>query len=234
MLIEQRFTGPDTSGNGGYVAGRLAGLVTDAGPVSVMLRQPPPLGRSMSVVRDGDGVLRLMDGDRLIAEAAIGPAFDGAIPDPVTFAEAVEAGSRYAGLVDHPFPHCYSCGPDNPDGLRLRPGPTGRKFGEGELVAAAWIPTEEQTAPEFVWVALDCPGSWAGDIGPGRPAVLGRITASVTAEVRAGEEHVVLGWKLGASGRKTFAGTALYGPDSSLIALASAIWISVDPSTVGA
>lgn len=234
MLIDPRYCGPPTSSNGGYVAGRLAALLTDEGPVSVMLRQPPPLGRAMSVVRDGDGVLRLMDGARVVAEAALGPAFDGPLPEPVTYAQALEAGTRYAGLVDHPFPTCFSCGTDHPNGLHLQPGSTGRQFGEGDLVAAAWIPTEEQTGQEFAWVALDCPGAWAGEIGAGRPAVLGRITASVTGEIQAGEEHVVLGWKLGSSGRKTFSVTALYGPDSSLIAVASAIWITVDPSSVGA
>ena len=232
MLIESRYCGPRSSGNGGYVAGLFAQKVTDSGPVSVMLRQPPPLETPLSVLRDGDGVLRLMDGSTLIAEAAIGPAYDGALPAPISVAEAREAETRYGGLSDHPFPWCCSCGTNNPDGLHLKPGSTGQRFGVADLVATVWTPRPDQTGPEFAWVALDCPGAWAAELGPGRPSVLGRITAQVTGEIHAGEDYVVLGWKTGESGRKSFVNTALYGPDSSVIAVASATWISVDPSAL--
>src|SRR6185295_3525121 len=55
---------------------------------------------------------------------------------PVPHATAVEAGERYRGRRDHPFPECFGCGTARPpgDGLRLRPGPV------DDGVAAAWWP----------------------------------------------------------------------------------------------
>jgi hypothetical protein len=46
--------------------------------------------------------------------------------------------------------------------------------------------------------------------------------------VREGERCVVLGWPVGADGRKLHAGTALYGEDSRLSAVGRAIWIVLD------
>src|SRR5690606_14027041 len=48
MIIDRRFHGPEGSGNGGYVAGRLAGRVP-IDTVTVRLRQPPPLDTELTV-----------------------------------------------------------------------------------------------------------------------------------------------------------------------------------------
>src|SRR5690606_24665966 len=73
MIIDRRFHGPEGSGNGGYVAGRLAGRVP-IDTVTVRLRQPPPLDTELTVtVEDERGhSVRLWHGDLLVAEALAG------------------------------------------------------------------------------------------------------------------------------------------------------------------
>ena len=128
-------------------------------------------------------------------------------------------------MHEHPFPTCFSCGivRDPGDALCLRTGPVG-----AGVHAAAWVPGE--VTPEIVWAALDCPGAWALGVG-GRPMVLGTMTAKVDALPALGEEHVIVAWKLGESGRKHYSDTALYAGDR-LFAQARATWIVIDPATI--
>ena len=75
-----------------------------------------------------------------------------------------------------------------------------------------------------VWAALDCPGGWAVEI-PGRPLVLGRITAQVDALPLMGERCVVMGVLLGRDGRKVYTATTVYDGDGRALARAAATWI---------
>jgi hypothetical protein len=256
LAVPPRFAGPPSSANGGYLAGRLAAHVPTHGAVQVTLRVPPPLDTPMTVERDGDGV-RLTTGDRLVAEAAPA-ALDVDVVEPVAFATAREAATRYGGLEDHPFPHCFVCGParEPGDGMRLFPG---RLDDRADTVAAAWVPDASlgtdhgeagadgsagegltpaaggdaaEAAEEFVWAALDCPGGWAVDL-TGRPMVLGRMTCQVDEIPRVGEQCVVMGRVLGQEGRKTFTTTTAYDTDGRVLGRAHAVWIAVDPATLG-
>lgn len=233
FVVPSRFCGPPESGNGGWVSGHVAALL-EAGPdesVTVRLRTPPPLDRELQVVpgwSDGRRTLEVVDGDHPVAQATTAAALEQAgLPAPVSFAEATAAGEGYEGLVDHPFPTCFSCGTrrEPGDGLRLQPG--GLADGDGAY-AAAWVPAADVTV-ETVWAALDCPGGWASGIA-GRPMVLGTMTAQVTSLPTVGEEHVVLAWPRGGEGRKYHSGTALYAADGRLLAQAEATWIAIDPS----
>ncbi|GGU05783.1 hypothetical protein [Actinomadura citrea] len=228
MIIERRFHGPDGSGNGGYVAGRLAGRVP-IDTVTVTLRRPPPLDTELRVtVEDERGhSARLWDGDRLVAEALAGAIVVPPIA-AVPFEEALTAAEKYRTAENHPFPGCFVCGPEREpgDGLRLEPGPVS----EG-TVAAPWIP-ERVPERELVWAALDCPGGWSFDVA-GRPAVLGTMTAQVMDVPEAGERCVVMGLARSREGRKMHAATALYGADGRLLGRAEQIWIEVDPETFG-
>lgn len=231
LVIAARFTGPPASGNGGYVAGRLAGHLPGAGAVQVTLRQPPPLDTPLQVVRDGDAA-RLTFGGAVVAEAtAVSRDLDAV--EPVPYAVAQQAAARYPGWQRHPFPGCFVCGPARPapDGLGLRPGPVEGRPGS---TATAWRPDAALTdgsggrvPAEMVWAALDCPGGWTVDLA-GRPAVLGRMTAAVDALPCADDECVVVGRLLGAEGRKSYTATTLYDGDGRVLARAHAVWITVD------
>jgi len=213
--IGRRFRGPESSGNGGYTAGRVAAFV-DADTVEVTLRLPPPLETPLRVERDD--AVRVFAGDDLVAEAR--PAeLDTELPAPVSYAEATSLADAQPPDPDHPFPGCFVCGPAG-DGLRLTPTPVG----EGR-VAAPW--RVEETSRELLWAALDCPGAFAvnPDFSRGL-SVLGRLTAHLADVPDPGDECVVVGWPLGGEGRKLLAGTAVFLGDRPL-AWAQATWILV-------
>jgi len=210
IVIDPRYRGPDESGNGGYSCGVFARAV--AGPAEVTLRLPPPLGVPLHV---DDG--RVLAGEALVAEVASG-AVDLAPPAPPSWDDARAAAHPD---LDSPFPNCFVCGhARGPEGLHIHPGP----MCEG-TVAATWTARDDTLAPEFVWAALDCPGGYATGVLASRGvAVLGRLAAEVRRVPEPGERCVVVGWSLGADGRKHYAGTALYAGDE-VLGVARATWI---------
>jgi hypothetical protein len=211
VRIPARFNGPPGSGNGGYSAGVFAG----GEPHEVTLRMPPPLDTPLSV---GDGQVRAPDG-AVVAELAPAGAITVTVPS-IEYAQAVKASEGYPGFTVHPFPTCFVCGPERPDGLRIFPGRV-----EDGTTAAPWIVPAE-VAPAVVWAALDCPGGWAV-IEAGRPYVLGRIAVHVDRMPVPGDECVVRGALAGVEGRKALVHTTLYGPDGAELARARATWIAL-------
>ena len=232
FTVPARFCGPPESGNGGWTSGHLAALVettAETPAVSVRLRTPPPLDRPLAVRHGEGGVVEVVDGDLVVASAQPAPALShSGLPAPVGYDAAQAVAGSYAGLHDHPFPTCFSCGTEREpgDALCLRPGPLPGREG---VHAAAWVPTE--ATGEIVWAALDCPGAWALGVG-GRPMVLGTMTAEVDRLPAVGEEHVVMAWARGSEGRKHYCGTALYTEDGALLARADATWIAIDPAAI--
>lgn len=226
LIIARRFRGPETSGNGGYTCGLIAGFV--AGDAEVTLRRPPPLDRPLAVSRDGGRVL-VHDGPDLIAEAV--PAqFDLEVPAAPTPAEAEAAVPNYAGFARHFFPGCFVCGPERAagDGLRLFPGwVPGRDLVAAPVRADASLPAAGGfLALEIVWSLLDCPGAWAVERHMEETGVvLGRMAARVTAPFPADGTGVAVGWPLGRDGRKLYSGTALFGADGRLHGCARQTWI---------
>jgi len=217
VRIDGRYNGPAGSANGGVTCGLLAAALSGpvvSGAVEVTLRRPPPLERELHVA---DGALH--DGEALVAQAV--PADVSLdVPPPVGVAAARAAQAGYAGLQAHPFPTCFVCGTQRSDGLGLRPGPV------GDGVACVWTPYDEDQV--LVWAALDCPGGWSTDL-PGRPMVLGRMALRLEALPAPGQPHVVQGWTTGGEGRKTRTGSALYDAAGTLLAVARATWIAVEP-----
>lgn len=236
LRIGRRHCGPDGSGNGGYVAGRvgtaLAALAPGGTVPQVTLLRPPPLEAELDLLVAADRA-RLIGPGAVVAEAVPVPAdaLDDAAVDPVGADDARAAQTSYAGLVQHPFPRCFVCGPDNVNGLRLRPGPL-----DGGRTACTWVPAEDLAAadglvdPVYLWSALDCPGGWTIDLA-GRPCVLGRLTASIDIRPPSGEPCVVMGRKLSEDGRKTFTATTVYDSHGRVVARARQVWIAVDPGT---
>ena len=209
--------GPPDIGQGGYVAGVLAGALGGS-DVTVSLRAPAPLGRDLMVDTAGEGAT-LSDGDTLIAEASRA-LLSLDIPPPPTLAEAEAASARFDRAA-HLYPGCFVCGPGRAegDGWRIFPGP----IGDGR-VAATWTSAAPPSVREL-WAALDCPGAYATGV-PGRGVVvLGQLAARIDRVPGAGEECVVVGRGLGSDGRKHGALTALFSAEGELLALARAVWI---------
>jgi hypothetical protein len=236
LTVEPRFRGPARSANGGYISGLLAEELrrrTGNAVATVTLRRPPPLDTPLVLRAQDDPAghtLRCEVGDLLIAEVTAGHL---AAPAPASVAHGVAAASarEYGGLTDHPFPTCFTCGPDRApgDGLRIFAGPVP---GRADTVATVWTPGPEVGVP-VVWAALDCPGGWSV-LTPGRPMVLGRMTAEVSATPLPGGEYVIVGHARGVDGRKAFTSTALYDHAGGLLARAEATWLEIDPATINA
>ena len=212
LTIPARFTGPPDSANGGVTCGLVAQAT---GLTEVTLRMPPPLETPLRVAG-----AQVYDGDALVASAAAATV-ELQPPAPVTVEEATRATASYGGLLEHPFPTCFVCGTGRPDGLRLFPGPVA----DG-VAAAPWVPADQD--PVRVWAALDCPSGWSLDL-PGRPMVLGRMALRLDALPEPGEEHVVMGWRVSAEGRKAFTGSALFTARGALLAVAQHTWIALSP-----
>jgi hypothetical protein len=226
ISIPARRNGPLESGQGGYAAGLLAGFLDGAAEVS--LRAPVPLDRDLDVAHD-DGLVRLLDGETLVAEGRAVPGFELDVPEPVSTQEARDATTRYRGLTDGQFSHCFVCGRAREDSYGVFAG----TVEERHVVASPWTPSPETAdedglvRPEFIWAVLDCPTYFAlyAEEETLPVSFLARQTARIDAEVPAGEEHVIMAWPLGRDGRKHTAGIALLSAGGQPLAVAEALLI---------
>jgi len=234
LQIPFRFRGPPTSGNGGYVAGVIAGLLDEPGPVEVTLRAPIPLDTALRVER-GTRIV-VAHGENLVVEARPVPLeFD--VPEPPGWDEAWAAResspSFAAGMNDlvpngtgfHPV--CYCCGVDNPHGIQVYAAPVrdGAQVAAAWATKASWGDADGNLPPDSLWTALDCPGQFAWLAGGIQTGMLGRLTGEVLRPARAGERYVVTGWRIGVERKKHFAGTAVFDAAGDLVARAKAVWI---------
>jgi hypothetical protein len=237
LRIDRQFRGPSGSGNGGWTGGKLAEHLRSRaehdGPVQVTLRRPPPLDIALTVESDTTAARLLGPDGGVVADASV--AETSALGDPVEPVDADTARaaeSDYAGLRHHPYPQCFTCGPDRDDGdgLRMFPG----LIAPGRT-ACTWTPHPAMAAgdgrldPEYVWAALDCPGGWTEDL-EGRPIVLGRMTAQVFGRPVAREIHVAVGRLLDVDGRKTRTATTVYDTNGRMVGQAAQVWVAVDPA----
>jgi len=241
IIIGKRYCGPPNSGNGGYVCGRLARRIP--GGAEVTLRAPPPLDKPLDVAAADDGSWELRDGATVVASGRAANV-ELARLEKASFDEA-SAAELLTPLKphDHPLPTCFVCGPARAqgDGLRIFAGPLVRQSGNGPAVlAATWTPDptlaaeDGLVAPEFLWSALDCPTGYASSYDPRSggfdptPTLLGRMSARIEIRPRPGERCVITAWETGRDGRKRLAEAAAYDEAGTLLAVARAIWITVD------
>jgi hypothetical protein len=226
ISVPSRFNGPLTSGHGGYCSGVIAGFVE--GPAEVTLRSPVPLDTPLDVVRENGRVVRVLEGETLIAEAHSAPELELEVPAPVSIDEARLAMTRYRGKPGGLFARCFVCGPDREDALGVFAG----KIEGRQLVASPWRPpawTADESGrvlPEFIWAVLDCPTYFAVYMDGEQPiSMLGRLSARIDGPVLAGEDHVVIAWPIEADGRKRHAGAAVLSSDGAPLAVARALMI---------
>jgi hypothetical protein len=227
LTIPRRFNGPLDSGQGGYVAGVVAGFLD--GVAQVSLRRPVPLETPLELVREDDGSVGVVDGETLVAEGRRVSGVEAEVPAPVSPSEARAAAERYRGPPDGLFSRCFVCGPAREDAFGVFAGTV-----EGrEVVASPWTPPEwaadanGEVLPEFVWAVLDCPTYFALYMDGELPmSVLGRLTARLDTPVVAGAEHVVIAWPIEIEGRKHHAGAAVLSGDGEALAVARALLIA--------
>jgi hypothetical protein len=231
LVIDPRHNGPNTSGNGGWVAGSLARLLGD-GSVSVSLRAPAPLALPLSVRWRDDGTVTLENDGALIAEAGRAP-LELDVPEAPNPEEAAAAGMLAQKMAVHlgadvPYAHCFGCGLARSDGLRIVPGPVGD---EG-IVATSWTPAllagnGDQLSVEATWTALDCSAgfAWMPRLPAGTPIVTARITAVIDQPLQAGHPYTVIGWPIAQDGRKLHAGTAIFDASGRMQARSRQLWL---------
>jgi hypothetical protein len=231
LFVPRMFNGPPGRAHGGYVCGRLAALAAShlGGQVRVTLHLPIPLEVPLAYRISGVRGYVAVD-DQLAATVS---AAHRAIPAirAVSPADAMTAQAS-ADRRGHPFPTCFACGPDRPDGLRLLPGPAPGQVG---TTACKWSPGPAvcrgggSVPAEIVWSALDCPGGWTCDLTR-EPRVLTSMTAVVEALPREHGSYVIGGQLLGIRGRTATTATAIFSDQGIILARALADWTTVEPS----
>ena len=226
IVLERRYNGPPATANGGYACGVVARHVD--GPASVSLRRPVPLGTPLELERHDDGHVTLHDGATLIAEADPDLPLDLEPPRRPSVEEAREAAARRPAAWPEAFGSCWVCAPERADGLGVvfGPLPSDPALTGAVLLAGADVPQHDgAVAPEIAWAALDCPSYtpplWSHDT----PSLLAGMRAELLEPVPAGEAVAVVGWSLGAEGRKHRSASAILGSDGRVLALAEALWI---------
>jgi hypothetical protein len=232
LVIGDRYNGPETSANGGYACGSLARFLPE--PAEVTLRLPPPLERALAVVADGEGGVRLLDGDAVVAEGRAVEQLEAAPPVRPSFEQAAAATAEHPWRgVRHALSDCFVCGPargEPGDGLGVSPGPLAGH--DDDVGAASFVPDESVAddgivRPEVVWASLDCPSFTPSMWTSGQISLLGRLAAVRGREIQVGERLAVVGWKLATEGRKHQTASALIDANGEVVARARATWIEL-------
>jgi hypothetical protein len=203
-----------------------------ASTVTVSLRRPVPVDTSLKVIPTDDGATLVAGGEDLVL--ATGGGWEPHVPmvEPIGLTDAEWASAQFWTAEQHPFPHCFSCGPSRAvgDGLRVLPGAVA---GRPQLRAATWKVDHQYDAgwgvavAPAVWSALDCSGAFP-HLRPGEAPVLGRMTGRLLGDVSPGETYVVVGRADGADGRKRYSSTALFDGDGHCLAASQQTWVVLD------
>lgn len=258
-LVRPLRVGAALDGPAGILQGGLASTVATAAArtadpfgapltsVVARLHAPTPLEQELTIaLRPAEGVARheveIRDADTRLVSATVelaGRDPAPSVPDLVELA----TGKLPPQQLQHTYPTCFVCGPDNPHPHALR-----CTFGyvRDDAVALPWLVEEALAAPrdprargEFVahvdpivvGAALDCPGVWAATPALGAAGFAGCLLAGMEVRwyrdapiyepLRLVARHDEL------DGRKVRVRTALVDEDGTVFAVASALHIAV-------
>jgi hypothetical protein len=258
-LVRPLRVGAGLDGPAGILQGGLASTVATAAArtadpfgapltsVVARLHAPTPLERELAIaLRPADGVARheveIRDADTRLVSATVELAGRDPVPSVPDLVE-LATGSLPPQQLQHTYPTCFVCGPDNPHPHALR-----CTFGyvRDDAVALPWLVEEALAAPrdprargEFVehvdpivvGAALDCPGVWAATPALDAAGFAGCLLAGMEVRwyrdaptyepLRLVARHDEL------DGRKVRVRTALVDEDGTVFAVASALHIAV-------
>jgi hypothetical protein len=143
----------------------------------------------------------------------------------------------------HPIPNCFSCGPANQRGLRIRPRVAGARD-----VWAAWHPDPRYTGPdgvlplEVTGAALDCSNAMALSVAypelGGMRELVPILAAFDMHVLRAPPAAPTGGYRVvaratGVDGRKYHSLSALFAAEGTPYAVADTTWVALPKSDVG-
>lgn len=234
VRIGERYSGAPGCGNGGYIAGLLAGFID--GDAEVRINSSFPVETPLVIKDSANGGIDTWLGDRVIGSAR--PATcQLEIPPPPDPQTARRASEHSVFLHASDAGGCYVCSPlrETGDGLGLHIGAldhlADKPMGEN-LVAALWSPTSDladaagNVEDIYVWSALDCPGVYALKLRYPQlgTVVLGSCTASIKSALRVEQQYIVTAWQSAPhEQRKLHAGVAIHSVRGELMAFAKQV-----------
>ncbi|MGK2915355.1 MAG: hypothetical protein ACSLE5_13070 [Porticoccaceae bacterium] len=236
--IGARYSGAPGCGNGGYIAGLLAGFID--GDAEVRINSSFPVETPLVIKDCASGGIDAWLDDRVLGSAR--PAVcELAVPPPPDLPTARRVSDNAVFLHATDVKGCYVCSPLRApgDGLHLAIGAlddiAAKAIGEN-LVAALWSPTPDLADPAgnvaaiYVWSVLDCPGVYAlklryPELGL---LVLGSCTASIKRGLPVDQQYIVTAWQSAANDqRKLHTGVAIHSTQGELMACAKQVCFDV-------
>jgi hypothetical protein len=224
LVVESRFCGVAGLGQGGYLAGLVAGK--RSGPYQIDFRNPIPLDVDLALERTDRGA-RATHADKVVVEGKVAEPVSR-VPEFVPLEAAATA--REAAEADslEIVSSCFSCG-TRPDTLRVHAGPVGDGRFATPYTPPAWVAPSGVVEPSFVWAPLDCAAGWCLSWDPPRPrAVTGMLTMDVLADVLPHHDYVIVADSDGPWHTRTRrAWSALYTTHGELVARSESLWIAL-------
>ncbi|MDH5295403.1 MAG: hypothetical protein OEW91_17160 [Acidimicrobiia bacterium] len=224
LVVPERFCGVAGLGQGGYLAGLMAGGARE--PYQVDFRNPIPLDVELVIEQTPRGIA-VTHGTTVIAEGKPGTS-PSRTPEMVEWSLALAARDRAEQAMPAHVGSCFSCG-TRPDSLRVHAGPAGDGRFSTPYVPPAWTENEGIVSAPFVWAPLDCSSGWCLSWDPPRPrAVTGMMTLEYLRDVEPEQDHVVVAdsdgpWR--ARTRRSW--SALYTKEGTLVARSESLWVAL-------
>ncbi len=230
LVVDGRFCGIVGRGQGGYLAGLVAGMLAE--PVQIDFRNAIPLDVALDVEQRND-VIQVKHDEKVIVERRPG-ASPERTPEAVDFKTALAGRSTGEAGAREVVSDCFSCG-TRPDTLRVHAGPIGDGRYATPYTPQAWTSPNGVVEPPFVWAPLDCASGWGVTWEPPHPiAVTATLTTEILEAVEPGRDYVVVAeteemWRT----RRRMAWAAMYTTTGDLVARAESLWISLEGRLTG-